>query len=818
MTDPEKTAKMGSRSTPHPHQSTWPRLGAKSQQWLLIGAFLYGLLAILLSIWPTVQLINRPYGGFLWSWDNQRGLYRVDESFISPDSQLQKADFLLTVEGVTASPQLSQEVQHLYDQHTAVCTANQSLSQFSYTIERQGQQLQLTSPLACFRVTDWLRLVTLPITIAFLVWLMGVIVYRANPRQEINATFAIFASFSTAVIAKQIFHEPGIHTLFSQTVAFLVSVPAPILSAAVFLHLAALLPRQHPFTQLRRLGWLLYGLVPAALLLLGWWQFLAAATWAPVVGKVNAVWGIGNIFLRYSGPVLLIIRSLYLLRHSQNRQAVGQSKLIAISMAFSLFIIPFELTLHAPQFIRWWWPISQPALLFWTSLGFIGLAFAILRYQLFSGRMRALYLLVIIFVSILFSLVSTPLLQLPIGLLIPILFLLLLGISLFWTLPAPLQTTLRRFALPGIIQEKELVQFNLDIQGQYDLETLPLQIVQSLETHLELSFAVLWLAYEPEIGILETYTDHAPAQNFPSELPLENVWQAGVQRLITGVLADTGCEIALFLTVREQKVGVLGLGPRWTEDVFDATDLQTLAVIAQQSALALNTARQIRALSRVPMQVEQAQLKERERIAQDLHDSTQARLTQLLFVLEKIRSQIGADPALAEIQVDTAVANVNQTAWELRTILRDLLPQRLPRRTFIDSLNEYLGRLKHLHPKVQIQVEAEKEINNLLPENDQLGLLRVCQQAVDNALQHGQPTAITLIFQLHLEQHQLSFAISDNGRGFVVGESTDLQAQGHHGLYIMQARLQQQGGQLHVQSAPGEGTVIMGYVLLSGLS
>ncbi|MFZ1401346.1 MAG: hypothetical protein WAS33_30860, partial [Candidatus Promineifilaceae bacterium] len=84
-------------------------------------------------------------------------------------------------------------------------------------------------------------------------------------------------------------------------------------------------------------------------------------------------------------------------------------------------------------------------------------------------------------------------------------------------------------ALPGIIREKELVQFNLDIQGKYDLETLPLQIVQSLETHLELSFAVLWLAHEPEIGILETYTDHAPASSFPGEMPLETVWQYGVQ-------------------------------------------------------------------------------------------------------------------------------------------------------------------------------------------------------------------------------------------------------------------------------------------------
>lgn len=817
MTVPKRVTKSGSSSTAQIHQGGTPLLNARWRQWIIFGSLLYGLLAILLSVWPTIQLINRPYGGFLWSWDNQRGLYRVDESFTASESQLQKADFLLAVEGVTASPQLSQEVQHLYDQHTAACTPNLSPPQFNYTIERQEQQLQLTSPLACFQMTDWLRLVTLPLTIAFLVWLMGVIVFRANPQQEINATFAIFASFSTAVIAKQIFHEPGIHTLFSQTVAFLISAPAPILSAAIFLHLATLLPRQHPFTHLRRLGWLLYGLFPAALLLLGWWQFLAAAAWTPAVSKANTVWGIGNIFLRYSGPVLLIVWSLHLLRHSQHRQAVGQAKLIAISMAFSLFLVPFELTLHAPQFIRWWWPISQPALLFWTSLGFIGLAFAILRYQLFPGRMRSLSLLVIIFVSVLFSLVSTPLLQLPPGLLVPILFVMLLGISLFWSLPSPLQTTLRRFALPGIIREKELVQFNRDIQGRFDLEALPLQIVQSLETHLELSFAVLWLAQEPEIGILETYTDHAPAQNFPGELPLTTFWQAGVQRVASGVLADAGCEIALFLTVKEQKVGILGLGPRWTEDVFDDTDLQTLAVITQQAALALHTARQWRALSRVPLQMELAQLRERERIAQDLHDSTQARLTQLLFAMEKIRAQIGIDPALAELQVDTAVADVNQTALELRAILQNLLPQRRGNRTFIEALSEYLDRLKHLHPEVQIHIDAEAGIDDFLPENDQLGLLRVCQQAVDNALQHGQPTNITLNFQLHLEEKQLSFAVSDNGRGFVMGKSTNLLAQGHHGLHIMEARVKQQGGQLQVQSTPDKGTTVLGYVQLKAL-
>jgi signal transduction histidine kinase len=257
---------------------------------------------------------------------------------------------------------------------------------------------------------------------------------------------------------------------------------------------------------------------------------------------------------------------------------------------------------------------------------------------------------------------------------------------------------------------------------------------------------------------------------------------------------------------------MIGLGRRWTEEVFDETDLDALAVMGHQAGLALDVARQIRELRLISLQVEQAQLNERERIAGDLHDTTQAQLTQLPFALERVRGQLYADPAQAEQLLDDCIQDIGLAARELRSILRALIPERLWGRSLSAALQDYASTAQELRGDVQIDLEADPELEALLPPDRKLALLRICQQALDNALAHAQARSIRITLQAGRDRDAIEFSIVDDGRGFMRRPAGEFIQRGHHGLHVMESRALQCGGRLEIVSTPGQGTVVKGYL------
>jgi signal transduction histidine kinase len=782
---------------------------------LVVTAVIYSLLVVLFSVISLVALLNRPYGGFFWSWDNTHGVYRVDDlSLEGMDSLLRPRDFILAVEG-QAGPRVEMRclAQGLYESAVSVCldTPPVEVPVVHYRVLRRGEETEVEAPVHCFRFTTLLRLAAIPVAIGLLIWALGLVVYRAGPQQELNLVFALIAALATANIVTQGANVPGIETKAGQLAALFVVNPSAILVIPVFYHLIAILPTQHPSRLLCRTRWLWYGLIPIALVALGTVRFQLGTSWHPLVGLLDQVvsWGAG--FYLYSAFVILVVRYLRIYKMTPHRQARHQVKLIGLSVLATFALVPFLVARQEPRLMRWI-PINQSAMLSWMVLVFIGVAFAILRYQVFPRRVQGLNVLVTLAVAVGVALISSPIPLLGAELGFVALLLVLIGLSAFWTLPNPLQRALRRLTSPGTIEREIIERFNADIQGLQDLDTLPLAIVQSLERHLELSFAALWLEHELGVLTLEIYTDQAPAADLPDALPSDVVWQEQPARLTSGVLATAGCEIMLPLAAGRNRVGIVGLGRRWTEEVFDETDLVALGVMAHQAALALHTARQIRTLRLVPLQVEQAQLEERDRISKDLHDSTLAQLMQLTFQLEEMREELYTDPARSEELLEACIRAVNKTALELRKIMRNLSLQRFAEQALLAAIQEYVSSAKTLYETVSIDVQADPEIENLLSSDKKLALLRICQQALDNALAHAQAQSIRITLQPSRDRDVVEFSIVDNGRGFIRRPTGEFIEHGHHGLYIMESRVLQYGGHLEIESTPGQGTVVKGYL------
>jgi len=103
---------------------------------------------------------------------------------------------------------------------------------------------------------------------------------------------------------------------------------------------------------------------------------------------------------------------------------------------------------------------------------------------------------------------------------------------------------------------------------------------------------------------------------------------------------------------------------------------------------------------------------------------------------------------------------------------------------------------------VQVDITGRQ---NPLPQEMEQHLLRIAQEAVNNALKHASASKIAI--GLHMEERQLDLRIVDNGRGFEERDSFSSLG-GHFGLMGMRERAERLGGELRLETQPGSGTKV----------
>ncbi len=102
-------------------------------------------------------------------------------------------------------------------------------------------------------------------------------------------------------------------------------------------------------------------------------------------------------------------------------------------------------------------------------------------------------------------------------------------------------------------------------------------------------------------------------------------------------------------------------------------------------------------------------------------------------------------------------------------------------------------------------MDASGRIRQCPPDVEQ-HLLRIAQEAIGNAVQHGH--ADEVVVELDYRGHSLSMSVRDNGCGFVPAEQAGAHAGEHWGLVNMRERTTRIKGELSITSALGQGTVV----------
>jgi signal transduction histidine kinase len=205
----------------------------------------------------------------------------------------------------------------------------------------------------------------------------------------------------------------------------------------------------------------------------------------------------------------------------------------------------------------------------------------------------------------------------------------------------------------------------------------------------------------------------------------------------------------------------------------------------------------------VSQQLVRAQEDERTHLARELHDQIGQALTVVkvnLQTLNRLPEAAALGPRLEENihSVERAMTEVRELSRELRPSVLDDLGLDAALRSYMDRQAETAGFV----PEVIICTSDLRAAPDV-----ETACFRVVQEAVTNAMRHAQAKHVRV--ELQQAGSALDLVVQDDGVGFDRIAIQPLIDQGKRlGLLGMQERVMLVGGQVQIQSAPGQGTQI----------
>lgn len=192
---------------------------------------------------------------------------------------------------------------------------------------------------------------------------------------------------------------------------------------------------------------------------------------------------------------------------------------------------------------------------------------------------------------------------------------------------------------------------------------------------------------------------------------------------------------------------------------------------------------------------------ERKRLSFDLHDDVCQELVGIAILVDSVVGRLGPDaPALALADLERSTRYLREVVDHLRVLARDLRPIVLKDLGLEGSLRALTTGLANAKTSVAIVVEGAIP---RLEEWREVGVYRIAQEAVSNAVRHAGASRVTVT--LHAEGAWLHLEVRDDGSGFDVDDE-DADA---FGLTSMQERAQTLGARFTVRSTPGDGTIVL---------
>jgi len=243
------------------------------------------------------------------------------------------------------------------------------------------------------------------------------------------------------------------------------------------------------------------------------------------------------------------------------------------------------------------------------------------------------------------------------------------------------------------------------------------------------------------------------------------------------------------IRVEDETIGCLNVLSD-TPGHFGERDARRLLAFADHAAIAIHNAQLF-------AQAEEAGvLRERNRLARDLHDAVTQTLFSASLLAELLPHMAAHNPEALPANLHSLHLLTRSALAEMRTLLLELRPDGLARQPLAELIQQLVDAIRG---RRQIEPQVRLARPEALPPEVSLAFFRVAQEALNNVAKHSKATALSVI--LSDGAASVALVVEDNGVGFDASQ----QARGM-GLESMRERAGAIGAEITIGRGADGGT------------
>ncbi len=214
---------------------------------------------------------------------------------------------------------------------------------------------------------------------------------------------------------------------------------------------------------------------------------------------------------------------------------------------------------------------------------------------------------------------------------------------------------------------------------------------------------------------------------------------------------------------------------------------------------------------------ELAVLRERTRLARDMHDTMGHALVLVSVKLEAAQRLRERDPQRCDRELESTKEIVRESMKELRASIANLRSPALEREPACRALSRYAREMAQ-RTATRITCDLQSDIEGL-PDQIEETLWKVGQEALTNIEKHAGANNVTL--HISRSTGSVLMRISDDGIGIHLPSNTQcssttqekMSPEGHYGLCGIYERVESIGGQITITNTPVTGGTIVEVIL-----
>lgn len=194
-------------------------------------------------------------------------------------------------------------------------------------------------------------------------------------------------------------------------------------------------------------------------------------------------------------------------------------------------------------------------------------------------------------------------------------------------------------------------------------------------------------------------------------------------------------------------------------------------------------------LKRQDAEIYTATLKERNRIARDIHDNVGHILTRSILQTGAIKT-INKDENLAE-PLNTLHDTLNTAMTNIRESVHDLHDESIDLKSAVSEIIKNIDKIK---------ITFDYDMGKNIPRNIKYCFINVVKESINNTIKHSNADTINIILREHPGFYQL--LIEDNGKNININHQNGI------GLGNIQDRVNSLGGNMKISTDKGFGLLI----------